>query len=282
MRQIKIITTFSKNGYDVYGKTWIDTFSKYVEDKNVSVDLYIDFPLIVNDNRISIIDYNTVIPNHLNWLKSFDERYDGGAAYNKKMAMRFSYKAFVMQHAIENNNDILIWLDGDCVFRLGQDFKSFPEDVLNGNFIAVQREANGGNDHCESGFVAFDLKHVDKEKFLNQFKEAYQLENVIHMNQPYDGFLIYKSLSGITYTDLNEGYTKGGIQSDPGETFLNPALKSRFLHNIGLTGKQQYSNFSEISKYDQYFKLIQNRNNLTPEEVQQKRMDLISLRNKNK
>ena len=281
MRQIKIITTFSRNGYDVYGKTWIDTFSNNVKDKNVLVDLYVDFPITITDNRIRIVDYNIAIPNHFSWLKEFEERYDGGASYNKKMAMRFSYKAFVMQHAIEHNNDILIWLDGDCVFKPAQDFNIFPENILNENFIAVQREANGGDDHCESGFVAFDLKHSDKEKFLRQFKEVYKLENVIHMNQPYDGFLIYKSLNGINYTDLNDGYGKGGIQSDPGETFLNPILQCRFLHNIGLTGKQQYSNFNDVSKYDTYFKLLNGRNSLSPEEIQQKRMDLISLRNRN-
>lgn len=278
MKPIKIITTFSKNGYSVYGQNWINTYNKNVNDKNVSVDLYLDFDLNVNGN-IQIINYDAVIPHHKKWLQDFSDQYDAGLTYNKKMAMRFSYKAFVMQHALKhNNNCYLIWLDGDCIFKEYQDFTSFPQNILNNKFIAVQREHNHDNDHCESGIVVFDTDHPDKEKFLNAFIENYKIENTIHMNQPYDGFLIYKSINGIEYSDLNEGYGKGGIQSDPSLTFLHPELQKRFLHNIGITGKKQYESFDRISKDDEYFRLLEMRDKRTPEEIEETKNKLLELR----
>lgn len=279
MKPTKFITTFSKNGYEVYGKTWIETFTRNVKDENITADIYIDFPLDISDTRITLIDYNSTIPNHKEWLETFDSIYDG-AMYNKKMGMRFSYKSFVMQHALDNNSGCyLIWLDGDCIFKENQTFSDFQELILDGKFIAVQRERMGGDDHCESGFVLFDTDHVDKQKFNSQFKHNYEINNIIKMDSPYDGFVIYRSLNGIDYVDLNDGYGRGGIQSDPNETFLHPELNKRFLHNIGITGKSQYESWETYSKTDPYFKLIMGRNKKTPEEIVDIRKKLVQMRN---
>lgn len=279
MKHIKFITTFSKNGYELYGKQWIASFSKNVEEKDIKVDLYIDFPLSLEDDRINIVDYNAAIPNHKKWLSDFESIFKG-PMYNKKMGMRFSYKSFVMQHALKNSsNCYLIWLDGDCIFKPFQTYGDLGK-ILNDKFIAVQREHNGGADHCESGFVLFDTDHADKEIFLNTFVDFYRLENIINDGSPYDGFIIYKSLKNIEYVDLNDGYGKGGIQSDPNCTFLNPILQNRFIHNIGVSGKAQYDSWNLYSKTDEYLKLIQNRVRKTPEEIKTIRQKLIEQRNK--
>ena len=279
MKPIKFITTFSKTGYEVYGKEWINSFINNVKEQDIMVDLYIDFPISLNDKRINIINYDTAIPSHKSWLNEFSSLFKG-ALYNKKMAMRFSYKSFVMQHALKNNsNCYLIWLDGDCIFKPNQTYNDLI-DVLHDKFIAVQREHNGGQDHCESGFVLFDVDHKDRETFLSTFIKTYELNNIITESSPYDGFMIYKSLTNIDYVDLNENYGKGGIQSDPSCTFLNPILQNRFIHNIGVTGKSQYDSWNTYSKTDEYFKLIQNRARKTPEEIKSTRQKLIEIRNK--
>jgi hypothetical protein len=64
-------------------------------------------------------------------------------------------------------------------------------------------------------------------------------------------------MSNLTYTNLNKGYGRGGIQSDPTHTFLHPELKKRFVHNIGWTGKHQYENWNDIFSKDDIFKHVQ-------------------------
>ena len=54
--------------------------------------------------------------------------------------------------------------------------------------------------------------------------------------------------------DLNQGYGKGGIQSDPNMTFCHPEIQSKFIHNIGWTGKNQYQNWDTIYKRDDIYK----------------------------
>jgi hypothetical protein len=284
MKPIKFITTFSEIGYNLYGKTWIDTFTNNVKNNNVSADIYVDSPIQVSNSKIKTINYNIAIPNHKSWCSQFDSRYSNGhGIYAKKMGVRFSYKSFVMMHALENNKDCyVIWLDGDCIFKPNQDFSNFPESLLNGKAIASQREHNGGNDHMESGVVIFDPDHPDCEKFLDKFKQNYQIENIIKMSSPFDGFIICKSIdqTKIPYVNLNDVYGRGGIQSDPSQTFLHPEINKRFHHNIGITGKQQYSAWNTVSKQDQYFRLIQNSApRKTPQEIAAIRNKLLQKRN---
>ena len=262
MKSIKFITTFSEIGYNLYGKTWINSFIDNVKDDNITADIYVDSHINVKSDKVKVINYGLTIPHHDDWCKQFESRYSNNhGIYAKKMGVRFSYKSFVMMHALENNKDCyVIWLDGDCIFKENQDFSHFPQDLLNNSAIACQREHNGGNDHIESGIIIFDVDHDDTKLFKNNFKENYKIENIITMNSPYDGFIVCKSIdqSQIKYVDLNIGYGRVGIQSDPNETFLHPEINKRFHHNIGITGKQQYESWNTVSKSDIYFRLIQN------------------------
>jgi hypothetical protein len=278
MKPIKFITTFSQNGYTLYGKHWIKTFSENVENDNVTVDLYLDFLIPISDSRINIVNYDSAIPNHKNWIKQFESK-SKHTLYNKKMGIRFSFKSFVMQHAIDNNKDCyVVWLDGDCIYK--PNTYNFIQSLLNGNAVACQREHNGGADHIESGIVIFDVDHLDTKLFNTRFKQLYQVDTLINQEFPYDGFMIYLSLkqSGITYTDLNAGYGRGGIQSDPNQTFLHPEIQSRFYHNIGPSGKARYDSWEIINKTDEYFKLLKGKLKKSPEEIKAIRQKLIDTR----
>lgn len=276
-KPIKFITTFSKSGYELYGKTWIDTFTSNVKDSSITADIYVDFPITVSDTRIRIVDFNTNITGHDQWVNDFNKLFKG-QSYNKTMAVRFSYKAFVMLHAFNTtDNQYVIWLDGDCVYKNHPQYTSLG-NLLNGKVIAVQREANGGDDHCESGFVLFDPDHDDAPKFINQLAENYKINNVLRMDTPYDGFIIYKSLLGIEYIDLNQSHGENGIQSDPQCTFLHPELAMRFVHNIGPIGKSNYEAWEECRQTDAVFKLITGKVGLTPEQISQTRYKLVRIR----
>lgn len=277
-KPIKFVTTFSQSGYELYGKTWIETFTNNVKDNNITADIYVDFPIKVVDPRINIVNFDTTIKGHKQWVSSVTKLFKG-LPYNKTMAIRFSYKAFVMMHAFSvNKGRYVVWLDGDCVYKSHQRFDVIGR-LLKDKVIAVQREANGGNDHCESGFVLFDPDHADAAKFVEQLTTNYKVNNVVRMESPYDGFIIYKSLDGIDYVDLNHTYGRSGIQSDPGCTFLHPELKRRFIHNIGPTGKSNYDSWEQCKDKDNVFRLISNRTGL-PVDTGLARNRLIKIRSK--
>lgn len=250
---VLFFTTFNKNGYDLYGKEWIRSFirtANYYSKVRARV-YYEGFVPDIDHPSIEWVDYEQAIPSHKQWKTDYLAKTTH-SDYVKTMTVRFSHKAFVIQHALDNvAGGYAIWLDGDCIFK-ADDYSHFPSSILDGKFLACQVEHAHELNHVESGILIFDIGHPDTQQFNREFKEHYKADNVLLMGQPYDGFLVFKSLltSGVAYVDLNDGYGKGGIQSDPSMTFCHPAINSKFIHNIGWTGKTQYSDWDSIYARD--------------------------------
>lgn len=275
---ILFFTTFNKNGYDLYGKEWVISFITIANYYNkVRAKIYYEgFIPNLDHPSITWIKYEDAIPFHADWKKKFLSK-SSHTNYVKTMTVRFSHKAFVIQHVLDNNlDDYIIWIDGDCVFK-NSDYSNFPSKLLENKFLACQVEHNHDLNHVESGILIFSGKHIDTQKFNIEFKKHYSVENILPMSQPYDGFLVFKSLltSGLNYVNLNENYGKGGIQSDPNMTFCHPEIKSKFIHNIGWTGKNQYAAWNNIlSRDDVYQKMKSMLFNFNSDEELNKKKEL--------
>ena len=257
---ITFFTTFNKSGYELYGKSWIKTFIKVANyyNKFHAKIYYEGFKPKEQHQNIQWIDYNQAIPQHEQWKKDYNSKTNH-ADYVKTMTVRFSHKAFVIQHALDNyKSDYLIWLDGDCIFK-NDNYTTFP-NMLGGKFLACQMEHARDLNHIESGILIFDGKHEHTKIWNEKFKENYKVENVLSMGEPYDGFIVYKTLkmTGLPFVDLNADYNNRGIQSDPNETFLHPEIHKRFHHNIGWSGKNQYNNWDIIKDRDDIYKKMKN------------------------
>jgi hypothetical protein len=187
----------------------------------------------------------------------------------------------------------MIWLDGDCVFK-NANYSHWPNNIMPDQFMACQVEQAHKLNHVESGILIFDATHPDTAKFNRLFQKNYSVKKISSMSQPYDGFVVYKTLleSKLSYVDLNAVHGAGGIQSNPDQTFLHPEIANKFVHNIGYTGKQQYQSWEKIYQRDHVYKKIKdmlfgNWNSQLQKKKQQARKKLASLqaiqqRNKSK
>lgn len=238
-KKTTFITTFSKKGYHDYGKRWIDTFIENTSD--VHAVILTDFDLTVSDTRITVLNFDQVIPTHKQWIAEFDTAYTNAERhqFERQFGIRFSYKAHAMMYAMECLTGYVVWLDGDCVFKPNS-YVDFASSILENNFIAVQIDKFESTliwrseDHVESGIVVFDLDHPDRETFLKSFKTHYEPVHMASMPQPYDGFVIMRvcKKTNIKYNDLlPPDYTI--FHNEPHLTFIHPELKSRFIHYIG-------------------------------------------------
>jgi hypothetical protein len=285
MKPIKFITTFSKNGYYVYGKSWIESFLKFTSKyDNITAEIYInDMNIDELPNygpKVEIVDFDKKIPHHKSWISLFNSQSTHNT-HNKNLSIKFSYKSFVMIDSLKKNNDYVVWLDADAIF-INNNFDTFMNDALTDKFIACQRE--DGSEHIESGIVLFNAGHFDKEQFVAEFEQQYlNFENFNSFGQFFDGYVIYRTLtnSGISYHDLNAGYGILGIQSDPNNTFLNPLIGNRFRHNIGISGKKQYETWEKYAPNDPMFQLIHGINFKTAEERKQESINRINNKLKN-
>lgn len=278
MKPIKFITTFSNSGYHVYGKKWIDSFvEKTQKYPNIVAKIYVngmDTSSITQD-KIEVVDFDLNIPQHKEWLRLFNSQsiHD---QWNKDLAIKFAFKSFVMLTELKQTTEgYVIWLDADCVF-MDDDFDGWPEYLLNNTFVACQREH--GSEHVESGIIIFDAEHQDKQKYIDKFESLYMLpEEFNNFGQFFDGFAVGRTLNitNIHYIDLNKNYGIDGIQSDPNCTFLNPEIRRRFIHNIGITGKRQYEDWNNY-KNDRFFQLIHGVNDDDPQKRREKTFNKIN------
>lgn len=276
---ILFFTTFNKNGYDLYGKSWVDSFIKVANyyNKFKAKIYYEGFKPKKTHSNIQWVDFKQEIPQHESWKKEYLQK-NTHADYVKTMCVRFSHKAFVIQDVLDkHNNEYLIWLDGDCVFK-DSNYTEFPKNILKNKFLACQLEHAHDLNHVESGILIFRGQNPDTKVFNQHFKENYKVNNVIKMGEPYDGFIVSKSLitSKLSYINLNEGYGKGGIQSDPNLTFLHPQIKDKFVHNIGWTGKNQYKGFELIKDRDDILTKLENTLFGNKKEKKEKRKRLFN------
>jgi hypothetical protein len=261
-KPITFVTTFHENGYNLYGKSWINSFIKNVASKrnNIRAVIYAhNIPkLKVNHPQITIVDYEKAFPKHGKW-KDLYLKLSNHHPYTKDMTIRFSHKGAVIQHSLSTINEgYLIWADGDVVFKEDSDYSNFPDCLFTDEALACQVE--DGN-HVESGILIFNMEHPDIQLFTKAYIRNYSLRQVIkNHGEPYDGHVARRSLdhSRIKYIDLNSQYGRGGIQSDPNETFLHPEIKSRFTHNIGITGKRSYTMWEYVKDKDNIFKMLEN------------------------
>lgn len=279
MKPVKFITTFNKNGYHVYGKSWIESFLKFTEGYSfITAKIYVedmDVSTLDYGPRVELVDFKQSIPAHADWVKLFKEKTEHDD-WNRDLAIKFSFKSFVMINSLKNTSGYVIWLDADSVF-IDSNFNTFAEQALAGNFVACQKEA--GSTHVESGIVIFDADHPDRQKFVDEFEQYYFDPTEFNsFGQFFDGYALRRAIENteVACFDLNEGYGVGGIQSDPGNTFLNPLIKSRFVHNIGLTGKKQYETWTEYAPIDPMFQLIPGINDKTREERLQETLEKIN------
>lgn len=103
IKPITFFTTFHKNGYDLYGKTWIESFMKNVVTKsnNINAIIYADnIPnLEINHSQIKIVNFHKLIQEYKLWKEEYLSK-STHSDYVKNMTVRFSHKGFVIQHAL--------------------------------------------------------------------------------------------------------------------------------------------------------------------------------------
>jgi hypothetical protein len=242
-KQTTFISTFSQNGYEKYGATWIKTFLE--NTSNVRARLYVDFDIPNLPDRIEVLSFTNAVPHHASWVEQYRAAYVHQDPFEREHGVRFSYKAFVMMHALENISGFIVWVDGDCLFKPNN--FDFVGPLLNGSFLGCQIDKVALDDswkrdeHIESGIVLFDADHPDKSAYLDALKQFYKPSVMGKMTKPYDGFALRRalSLSKVSHVDLfPKNYTV--VTCNAESTCIHPELKSRFTHNMGDEGKLYY------------------------------------------
>jgi hypothetical protein len=183
--QRKIVTSFSKAGYELYGKTFLESYR----------DVGNDIPLEVYSEDMLPIEHSKP------WTTAHIGYRTAAAAASKNyryQASRFRWKPGALVASLfKNQANWTIWIDGDVEFKKKFD-EEFWEQTTNQNnlFTYIGRDVSW--DHSECGFVAYATGHPVPIRFIQDLWELYNTGKVFRLREWHDSY-VFDWLAGEKY-----------------------------------------------------------------------------------
>jgi len=250
MVKYSVITTFHREGYDLYAKKMIQSFDKHWP-KDINLYVYHqDEEPIEKSSRIHYFDLHTRCPDLLN----FKNKHKDNPLYNGKVmkdgtlnfnannfkfdAVRFSNKVFCVIDACTTlDSDWVIWLDADT-----STFKDIPEDFLSSispDDCYCTYLGRGTRYHSECGWVGYNIKHPANIEFMSFWKDLYNSGKLFDLREYHDSFVfdcIRRQFEAEGKIKAHDIFGYNGAKG-PGHPFINSVLGKYIDHMKGTNRK---------------------------------------------
>jgi len=189
MQEITVVTTFHKEGLDLYGQRFLYSFAKNV-DQRIKMLVYAEDCNPVNPNpmQITILDAKEVLPK----LNAYKERWKNvphangippeeirrkRKDHNKKFkwdAVRFANKVYAVFDACERSKDWCVWMDADTFVHSNWSYDEFKECLPDTSWITYVGRGKGSQTWPECGFYGLNLNSPICKDFLEEFERVYE------------------------------------------------------------------------------------------------------------
>jgi hypothetical protein len=247
---IAVVTSFSPQGYELYGKRMLAEFERFWP-KDVWLYVYYEGTLPLD-----------AMPR-AHWI-SLDQDKDRAAFmaahkdhptdYNRQ-PVKFSHKVFAITSA-PRKTDWLIWLDGD-VDTTAPVTHEFLNSILPDDVVAVYLGRDWWR-HTETGFVAYRLGALG-EKFLDSLRSIYTsgaIVDFVHRGEPQQhDCAAFDGLREIWEEDGQKFHDLGAAHKGPSlDVMAHSPLAKVMFHN---KGARKTAAVSPASRYGQLMVLVQ-------------------------
>lgn len=271
MKQITVVTTFHKEGLDLYGQRFLDSFAEHV-DKRIKLLVYAEDCTPIVDpmcENITVLNAKDALPK----LNAFKERWrnvpkangtpppeikarrprDWNKAF-KWDAVRFANKTYAVYDACAKSKDWCVWMDADTFIHNTWTYKEFKDLLPEDKWITYVGRGKGSQTWPECGFYGMNLNHPVCHEFLKEFERVYEdADNgIFTLEEWHDSFVFGHILNNmkrdfpnvLDYSEsmyLREAKTGGG-----GHPLINTVLGTWMDHMKGDRKKQGKSKRTDI------------------------------------
>lgn len=184
-----IVTSFSKAGFDRYGKRFIDSFrANCLEPLWVYSEDRVALPPDMQLQNLGPTGYGDFVKRWGRFPSAqglIGFKNDRPVADYRLQAVKFAAKVFAIADLAEKtDSDWLVWIDADVEVTKPFD-KTFWKAVLPADklFSYLGRTAWS---HSECGFVAYRIGHPVPRAFLKRFREIYASGEVFRFPEWHD------------------------------------------------------------------------------------------------
>jgi hypothetical protein len=227
------ITTFSKDGLDLYGQHMINTWLQHWPVDHV-LTVYTEGFQLPTHPRIHQIDLLSVSPELAEFKTQSQHMIDSRPTdikYQRRVqkTVKWCHKVYAMSHALKHATDNhVVFLDGDTYSKSAVP-ASFAHDLVGKHLFAVHFENLKHGLHFETGLMVFNMQHQQMPVLLEKITQDYDNLNIYNHDKTWDGYWfshLYKTMK-LDVLDLCQGR---GV-------FNNGLVRDRLGHNAG---KEKY------------------------------------------
>ena len=179
---MRFVTTFSPEGFEEYGRTFLDTFGEHVD---APIDVYLEQsgPKVRDGVRYRRLDK---VPgfNEFRSLCNFPAAH--GRIWGKDRNYRFDVykfccKSFAQIDAAAEGGDWLYWIDADIEFN-----GPFRPPIRDAFLLYLDRPEW----HSCASFVGFNLEHEISAQFFQSYWQLYVTGTVFALPEWHDSYLL--------------------------------------------------------------------------------------------
>jgi len=190
---VEVITTLHEDGYNLYGKDFIRTWTLYFpQDWNIVY--YAEKHTPEFNKRVTVLDFDNECPEWADFYdyiieltKNLDSKKNKKQINKYKKALRWSFKMYALLHALKNSKArYLLWLDSD-VRATTSPRDNWIKSSLKDKCIAGQLEHVKGFPHVETGLLVIDMHHSHVKKLIHWIEDGYINKKILNESKPWDG-----------------------------------------------------------------------------------------------
>lgn len=242
---VTVITTLHKDGYELYGKENLDTWTKFFPS-SWNIHYYAEKHNAKLDQRVTVLDFDQTCPEWQDFYFEVKNRFSNDPKNSDskrknwyKKALRWSFKMFALMHSMKTKpSRYIVWLDADVLAKNNPPI-NWVESCLANTCLAGQLEfiKNGG--HVETGILIIDLDHPESQKLYDWIEKGYIKKEILKESKAWDGIWMAKLVMSraISWNNI-----KMVVKQNSARAFSNEKL-SWLVHKVG---KEKFNH----SKFD--------------------------------
>jgi len=216
--QYTVVTTFNKNGYDLYGKRMVESFLKNWPSE---INLYVyaeDCEVAESAPNLVVRDLKQSSPKMLAFKERWknDPRASGDISADPEKskrkdarkafkwdAIRFAHKVYsIFACAQKVESGTLIWMDGDvyCHSPISIDkIKQLMPEQYDVCFLGRGRK------YPECGLYSLNLEHQNTKNFLEKFERYYEdaEHGIFTLKEWHDSYVFKSVLDSLPMNNLD-------------------------------------------------------------------------------
>lgn len=209
-----VVTSFNKEGYDKYAKTFLEAYKDKWPSDVYLMAYYHDMEVPEDAPKADNIGYFNLheTSDHDNWFKSFGSLngVSPEGNYNYRVdAQKFAHKVFAIVDAARllKKDSTLIWLDADTETLKEvtiEDLQEWaPDDVV------ISHLGRTSIDYSETSFLSIKLNTLGVY-FIGDLKGTYLSGEMFRYQEWHDGYIFtrllnYHAAHGLSVKNLSEG-----------------------------------------------------------------------------